>query len=108
MGSHLRIYFTSYQFADHTAQPFKSQLTRPCLWDYHRQSIIEMDNFLLQAIVTELEPLLVGGRLGKIYQIGATDLAIDLRLRDGRWLIVSTDPQRLALYLTKRNPREGG
>src|SRR5262249_45530837 len=65
-----------------------------------------MDNFLLQAIVTELAPLVVGGRLGKVYQIGATDLALDFRLRDGRWLIVSTDPQRLAFYLTARTPRE--
>src|SRR5262245_41125814 len=67
-----------------------------------------MDNFLLHAIVTELESLLVGGRLGKIYQMGATDLALDFRLRDGRWLVVSTDPQRLALYLTARNPKQFG
>ncbi|MCI0525539.1 MAG: NFACT family protein, partial [Acidobacteria bacterium] len=67
-----------------------------------------MDNFLLQIIVNELESLLIGHRLGKIYQIGATDLAIDFRLRDGRWLAVSTDPQRLALYLTARNPKQSG
>jgi predicted ribosome quality control (RQC) complex YloA/Tae2 family protein len=67
-----------------------------------------MDNFLLQTIVSELEPLLVGQRIGQVYQIGATDLAIDLRLRDGRWLMVSTDPQRLAVYLTARNPKQAG
>jgi predicted ribosome quality control (RQC) complex YloA/Tae2 family protein len=67
-----------------------------------------MDNFLLQIIVNELESLLIGHRLGKIYQIGATDLAVDFRLRDGRWLAVSTDPQRLALYLTARNPKQSG
>jgi predicted ribosome quality control (RQC) complex YloA/Tae2 family protein len=67
-----------------------------------------MDNFLLQIIVNELESLLTGHRLGKIYQIGATDLAVDLRLRGGRWLAVSTDPQRLALYLTARNPKQSG
>ena len=67
-----------------------------------------MDNFLLQSIVTELASLLPGGRLGKMFQIGATDLAIDFRLRDGRWLIVSTAPQRLALYLTARNPKQLG
>ncbi len=65
-----------------------------------------MDNFLLQAIVTELESLLTGTRLGKVYQLGTTDLALDFRLRDGRWLLVSTDPQRLALYLTARNPKQ--
>ncbi len=67
-----------------------------------------MDNFLLQAIVTELESLLTGARLGKVYQLGTTDLALDFRLRDGRWLLVSTDPQRLALYLTARNPKQLG
>jgi len=67
-----------------------------------------MDNFLLQTIANELESLLIGHRLGKLYQIGATDLAVDFRLRDGRWLMVSTDPQRLALYLTARNPKQSG
>jgi predicted ribosome quality control (RQC) complex YloA/Tae2 family protein len=67
-----------------------------------------MDNFLLQAIVTELSPLLTGARLGKAVQLGATDLALDFRLRDGRWLAVSTDPQRLALYLSARNPKQLG
>jgi predicted ribosome quality control (RQC) complex YloA/Tae2 family protein len=67
-----------------------------------------MDNFLLQAIVNEFEALLVRARLGKVYQIGATDLAIDPGLRDGRWLMVSTDPQRLALYLSARNPKKSG
>jgi predicted ribosome quality control (RQC) complex YloA/Tae2 family protein len=50
-----------------------------------------MDLFLLQAITAELEPLLTGARLGKVVQLGATDLALDFRLRDGRWLLVSTD-----------------
>ncbi len=64
-----------------------------------------MDNFLLHAIVTELASLLVGGRLGRVIQSGATDLAVDFRLRDDRWLMISTDPQRLALYLSNRDPR---
>jgi predicted ribosome quality control (RQC) complex YloA/Tae2 family protein len=67
-----------------------------------------MDNFLLHAIVTELESLLVGHRLGRVYQLGATDLSIDFRLRDGRWLVISTDPQRLALYLTHRSHKQLG
>jgi len=64
-----------------------------------------MDNFLLQAMTNELEPLLRGGRLGKVYQLNTTDAAFDLRLRDGRWLVVSTDPSGLALYLTTRAPK---
>jgi len=65
-----------------------------------------MDNFLLQAIVNELEPLLAGHRLGKTVQLNTTDMALDFRLRDGRWLMVSTDPSRLALYLTSRQPKQ--
>lgn len=62
-----------------------------------------MDNFLLQTVVTELEALLVGQRLGRIVQLGATDLALDFRLRDGCRLVISTDSQSLALYLTRRS-----
>jgi predicted ribosome quality control (RQC) complex YloA/Tae2 family protein len=59
-----------------------------------------MDNFLLHAITNELAETLVGATLGKVYQLGTTDLRMDFRLCDGRWLAVSTDPSRLALYLT--------
>jgi predicted ribosome quality control (RQC) complex YloA/Tae2 family protein len=65
-----------------------------------------MDNFLLHAITNELNTTLSGLRLGKAYQLGATDLALDFRLRDGRLLYLSTDPQRLALYLTARSARQ--
>lgn len=65
-----------------------------------------MDNFLLQAIANELEPLLAAHRLGKTVQLNTTDLALDFRLRDGRWLVVSTDPARLALYLSVRQPKQ--
>jgi predicted ribosome quality control (RQC) complex YloA/Tae2 family protein len=67
-----------------------------------------MDNFLLQAIVNELEPMLGGHRFRKVYQLGATDLAIDLYLRGGSRVMISTDPQRLAFYLTARNPKQLG
>ncbi len=67
-----------------------------------------MDNFLLQAIVAEMEPLLVGHRFEKMSQLGSTGFMIDLRLRDGRWLAISTDPQTLALYLTARSPKQLG
>jgi predicted ribosome quality control (RQC) complex YloA/Tae2 family protein len=65
-----------------------------------------MDNFLLQAITNELAATLTGARLGKVYQLGATDLVLDFRLRAGRLLYVSTDPQRLSLYLTARSMRQ--
>jgi predicted ribosome quality control (RQC) complex YloA/Tae2 family protein len=66
-----------------------------------------MDNFLLQIIVNELGLRLGGHRVGGIYQIGATDLAIDFYASNERWLMISTDPQRLAFYLTARNPKHG-
>jgi predicted ribosome quality control (RQC) complex YloA/Tae2 family protein len=67
-----------------------------------------MDNFLLHTLVTELEPLLTGRRAGRVYQLGATGLMIDFNLRDGKWLAISTDPNRLALYLTARSPKQAG
>lgn len=65
-----------------------------------------MDNFLLQAITNELDPALRSQRLGRIAQLNTTDVAFDFRLRDGRWLVASTDPARLALYLTTRQPKQ--
>lgn len=65
-----------------------------------------MDNFLLQAIAGELESLLRGRRLGKIVQLSTTDVAFDFRFNDGRLLATSTDPARLALYLTARQPKQ--
>ncbi len=62
-----------------------------------------MDNFLLHATTNELAAQLTNAVIGKAFQIGTTDLRIDLRLRDGRWLAISTDPSRLALYLTEGN-----
>src|SRR5262249_23280929 len=67
-----------------------------------------MDNFLLQIIVNELGQRLSGHRVGGIYQIGATDLAIDFYAPNEPWLMISTDPQRLAFYLTARNPKQSG
>ncbi|MFN0111456.1 MAG: NFACT family protein [Blastocatellia bacterium] len=68
-----------------------------------------MDLFLLQAIANELQSLLAGHRLGKTVQLNTTDIALDFRLRasaNGRWLVISTDPARLALYLTSRQPKQ--
>ena len=65
-----------------------------------------MEAFTLHTLVSELTSLLVGHRLGKVVQFGVTDLALDVRLRDGRWLLVSTDPKRLALHLTTKSIRQ--
>jgi predicted ribosome quality control (RQC) complex YloA/Tae2 family protein len=65
-----------------------------------------MESFSLHALVAELAPLLTGQRLGKIVQLGSTEVAFDFHLRDGRWLWVSTDPNRLALYLSSQSIRQ--
>lgn len=65
-----------------------------------------MENFTLQLIIHELQNRLLPQRLGRIYQLGVTDLALEWQGRDGRYLRLSTDPQRLALYLTRRDVRK--
>jgi predicted ribosome quality control (RQC) complex YloA/Tae2 family protein len=65
-----------------------------------------MDNFVLRWIALELDETLRQERLGKTYQLGTTDLALDLRRRDGRWLFISTSPRQPAIFLTTRQPRE--
>lgn len=65
-----------------------------------------MDNFLLQAVANELEPLLAGHRIARVVQLNTTDVAFDFHLRDGKWLVASTDPKQLASYLTKRQPKQ--
>jgi predicted ribosome quality control (RQC) complex YloA/Tae2 family protein len=64
-----------------------------------------MDLFFLHSIVAELTSLLIGRRLIRVYQSGDKDLAIDFNLRDGRWLLISTDQPNLTLHLTLNNPR---
>ncbi len=65
-----------------------------------------MDNFLLQGVVSELGSFLIGHRPGRTFQLGATDLLIDFHQRDGRLLLISTDPARLTLHLTARSHRQ--
>jgi predicted ribosome quality control (RQC) complex YloA/Tae2 family protein len=67
-----------------------------------------MDNFVLRWIALELDETLRQERLGKTYQLGTTDLALDLRLRDGRWLFISTSPRQPGIFLSTRQPRELG
>lgn len=65
-----------------------------------------MDLFYLQSVANELAPLLVGRRLVRAYQCGDKQLALDFNLRDGRWLIISTEQQSLSIHLTSRSLRE--
>ncbi len=65
-----------------------------------------MDNFLLQAVVDEVAPHVMGQRVGKIYQPSETDLVIDFRLSHAKSLIISTDSDRLGIYLGHRPVNE--
>ncbi len=61
---------------------------------------------MLRWIALELDEALRQERLGKTYQLGATGLALDLRLRDGRWLFISASPQQPGIFISTRPPRE--
>ncbi len=61
----------------------------------------------ISEIVEELSPLLVGQRVGKIFQLSRESIAIDFHLRDGSYLFLSVEPQTPPrLYLIKRKVSE--
>jgi predicted ribosome quality control (RQC) complex YloA/Tae2 family protein len=60
----------------------------------------------LSEIVGELEPLLPGRFLGKVFQLSAVSVAIDLGIRDQGYLFISIEPGQPRLYLINRSARE--
>jgi predicted ribosome quality control (RQC) complex YloA/Tae2 family protein len=60
----------------------------------------------LKEIVDELDGLLRGRFLGKIFQLSASSLAIDFGLKGDGYLFISAEPASPRLYLIKRNVRE--
>lgn len=66
-----------------------------------------MNDETIRAIVDEIAPVLVGARIGKIFQLSRLALVIDFRLRDGRVLLVGLDPQPgPRIYLANRRVRD--
>lgn len=65
-----------------------------------------MDDATIAAIVSEIEPLLIGRALGKIFQLTHQSLAIDFGLREHGYLFTSVDPAAPRLYLIKRRVRD--
>jgi predicted ribosome quality control (RQC) complex YloA/Tae2 family protein len=61
---------------------------------------------ILKKIVHELEELLPGRFLGKLFQLSSTSLVIDFGLKDQGHLFISIDPAAPRLYLIKRTVRE--
>lgn len=65
-----------------------------------------MDDQSIQEIVKEIAPLLIHRAPGKIFQLGATSLAIDFGLREPGYLFVSADPSAPRMYLIRRGVRD--
>jgi len=62
---------------------------------------------IIKAIVGEVAPVLAGGNVGKIFQLSRLTIAIDFRIRDGRYLFLSIDPQTTPrFYLIERRVRD--
>lgn len=60
----------------------------------------------LKTIVGELNDLLSGKSLGRVFQLSPASLVIDFRLRQDGLLFISVEPAAPRLYLVKRGVRE--
>jgi predicted ribosome quality control (RQC) complex YloA/Tae2 family protein len=60
----------------------------------------------LKEVVAELDHLLVGRFLGKVYQLSDVSLAVDFGLKRDGYLFISIEPNGPRLYLIKRTLRE--
>jgi len=65
-----------------------------------------MDQQTIKALVDELRSLLVGRMPGKVFQLNPLSLAIDFRLRDSRYLLISVEPALPRLHLIERRVRD--
>jgi len=65
-----------------------------------------VDLATITAIRAELESELAGNRFGKIFQLSRSELAIDFRSPDSRYLFISIEPGNPRIYLIKRKLRE--
>lgn len=65
-----------------------------------------MEDQVINAIVTELEPLMIGRAPGKIFQLSPWSFVIDFRLRDHGDLFISVEPAQPRIYLIKRRVRD--
>ena len=65
-----------------------------------------MDLVTITAICKELDSELRGRRPGKIFQLSKTDLAIDFRLPDSRYLFISVESRNPRTYLIRRRLRD--
>jgi predicted ribosome quality control (RQC) complex YloA/Tae2 family protein len=65
-----------------------------------------MNEQLIEEVLEELRPALLGRPWGKVFQLSANTLAVDFRTGGGRYLLLSADPARPRLHLIARTVRE--
>lgn len=65
-----------------------------------------MDLATITAIRKELESELTGQRFGAIFQLSRTDIAVDFRSPDSRYLFVSVGPRNPRMFLIRRRLRD--
>jgi len=65
-----------------------------------------MNEQLISEVLAELRPTLEGRPWGKVFQLSAASLAVDLRTGDGRYLLLSAEPAHPRLYMIARTVRE--
>jgi predicted ribosome quality control (RQC) complex YloA/Tae2 family protein len=65
-----------------------------------------VDLATITAICKELDSELRGRRPGKIFQLSKTDLSVDFRLSDSRYLFISVESRNPRAYLIRRRMRD--
>ena len=65
-----------------------------------------MNEQLIREVVEEIRPTLAGRRWGKVFQLSGASLAVDFRAGDGRYLLISVEPNQPRLHLISRTVRE--
>jgi predicted ribosome quality control (RQC) complex YloA/Tae2 family protein len=65
-----------------------------------------VDEQTINAIVAEISTVLAGRLPGKLFQLTPLSLAIDFRLRDPRYLLISVEPSQPRLHLIQRRLRD--
>lgn len=65
-----------------------------------------MNNETLKTICAELDSALNGRRFGKLFQLSALRFAIDLRLPDQNYLLISAEPGSSRIHLAHRRSRD--
>lgn len=68
--------------------------------------LFSVNDATLKELIRELAVDLADARFGRVFLLGRNSLAIDLRLRDGRFLFISADPRSPRLYLIRRKMKE--